>query len=350
MPTFFRRTTALRRRPPLWVDLEAPAATAGTAAREGGSALPRSSGQDSDSDAKPDSPMVQGAILEYETARLFALVLEARRIPCRTRRLGTGWNVQVRRMDAERAALEVRLWSEENRERAAPPPPPPLPGAPEIFPPAIYGLGLAAFHAFATRPHPGLELYPLRMLELGSGDAGSILSGQWWRLVTALTLHADGPHVLGNAVVGTLFVSLACRRLGCGLAMLLTLLGGVLGNFCNALAMGSPHDSIGFSTAVFAGAGLLAAQGVLEGRGGLLRTLVPVGAGLGLLAMLGSGGENTDLGAHLFGFVSGLALGLPVGLAVRRSGRPPVWAGLFCWSAAALLPVLAWLWALGVCG
>lgn len=288
----------------------------------------------------------QAAGLSYEQARLFTLVLEARWIPSRTRKAEQGWVIQVRRMDAERAEREVRLWSEENRVRAAPPPPPPLPGPAEIFPAALYGLGLIIFHAFAVRAHPDLGLYPKLLLDLGSADAGAVLSGQWWRLVTALTLHADGPHVLGNVVVGTLFVSLACRRLGCGLALLLAVLGGVLGNLCNTLVMGQPHDSIGFSTAVFAAAGLLAAQGVLEGRGGLLRTLVPVGAGLGLLAMLGSGGENTDLGAHLFGFAAGLGLGLPAGLVVRRSGRPPAWGGLLCWVVSALFPILAWLVAL----
>ncbi len=40
-------------------------------------------------------------------------------------------------------------------------------------------------------------------------------------------------------------------------------------------------------------------------------------AGLGLLAMLGAG-EDTDLGAHLFGFVSGLMLGMGTGFAATR--------------------------------
>jgi membrane associated rhomboid family serine protease len=334
----------MRRRPPLWADLECPAP------QEESPSLPVAAHEDETTAAPTDAVRSPEAAsecrLESETARLFALVLEARRIPCRLRRAGLGWSVQVRRMDAERAAREVRLWREENREKTAPPPPPPLPGATEIVPAALYGLALAAFHAFSIRPHPSLNLYPLLMLEQGSADAGPILSGEWWRLATALTLHADGPHILGNVVVGTLFVSLACRRLGCGLAMLLAFLGGVLGNLCNTLALGPPHDSIGFSTAVFAAAGLLAAQGVLEGRGGLLRTLVPVGAGLGLLAMLGSGGENTDLGAHLFGFAAGLALGLPAGLVLRRTGKPPAWGGFLCWCAAVLIPALAWIWAL----
>jgi hypothetical protein len=38
--------------------------------------------------------------------------------------------------------------------------------------------------------------------------------------------------------------------------------------------------------------------------------------------MLGAGGENTDLGAHLFGFLFGLPLGAGAELMVERWGRP----------------------------
>ena len=37
---------------------------------------------------------------------------------------------------------------------------------------------------------------------------------------------------------------------------------------------------------------------------------LPLAAALGLLGLLGSSGENTDLGAHLFGFGCGIVLGL----------------------------------------
>jgi drug/metabolite transporter (DMT)-like permease len=38
--------------------------------------------------------------------------------------------------------------------------------------------------------------------------------------------------------------------------------------------------------------------------------IAPIVAGLGLLAFTGTGGENTDLGAHLLGFVMGFGGGL----------------------------------------
>lgn len=252
-------------------------------------------------------------------------------------------------MDRERALEELGLWLAENgRQRTPAPPPPPLPGPDQILPPALYGLALAAGYAFAERAHPALHVYPRLLLERGSANAAAIWNGEWWRAATALTLHGDGPHVLGNAVVGTLFISLVCGRLGCGPALLLAVLGGVFGNLCNAAVMGPPHDSIGFSTAVFAAAGLLATQGLAD-RSRWWRPLVPLGAGLGLLAMLGAGGENTDLGAHLFGFGTGLVLGASAWTLTRRYGRPGRVVSWLAGLGAVTLPLGGWVLA-WVCG
>ena len=48
------------------------------------------------------------------------------------------------------------------------------------------------------------------------------------------------------------------------------------------------------------------------------RWYLPLAAALALLALLGSGGENTDLGAHLLGFATGILLGLPAGRLLGR--------------------------------
>lgn len=307
-----------------------------------------------------DAPALDGA-----TARLWSLVLASRHIPHRQRRRlpdeGGGHSVQVQPWFVERAAAEVRLYLEEN-----------APGRhgvhlPDLRPVSGYEPTVAAmvllllFFFVYTRTYPGWGLYPTLWVEHGSADAGRILDGEWWRLFTALTLHADGAHVLGNATIGGVFVWLASRRLGAGLAWLLTFLSGGLGNLLNSLALAAPHDAIGFSTATFGAAGVLAAitpfavgggvhgLGVREPGSGLARrlirfvrsSLVPVAAGLGLLAMLGAG-ENTDLGAHLFGFVSGLSLGCVAGLAASRTGLPGLRADVALYLAALALPAAAW--------
>ncbi len=220
----------------------------------------------------------------------------------------------------------------------------PLPRPGELWPTVAILLGMLVFFGYHSTPHPSLNLYGSSWLAVGSAEASAILDGQWWRLITALTLHADGPHVVGNAVIGGAFIVLACRVLGNGLAWLLVVFSGVAGNFFNALVLGPPHNSIGFSTAVFGAAGVLSGVRMAEGRGNRFRrAIIPVGAGLGILAILGAGGKNTDLGAHLFGIAAGLGFGFAGGIWAVKCGKPSSLAsGLMLFFALAL-PVVAWL-------
>jgi len=301
--------------------------------------------------------------LDNRTAKLWSLVLSSRHIPHRTRQIdrSTGTqSIQVQAWFADRAAEEVNLYLSENN-----------PGSqkivlPDLRPvsglePTFIGMGmLILFFWVYTRTYPAFGLYPLLWKQLGSADAGAILSGEWWRLFTALTLHGDGAHVLGNAIIGGVFVWLVSRRLGAGLAWILTILAGGFGNLLNSMALSAPHNAIGFSTASFGAAGLLAAIAPFGvgggfhglGNGSLPRrmyefirsAMVPVAAGLGLLAMLGAG-ENTDLGAHLFGFLSGLCLGIGTGFFSTRLGLPnkKMDGGLYL--AALAIPIFSWLYA-----
>ena len=42
----------------------------------------------------------------------------------------------------------------------------------------------------------------IQMHNAGIADAGKILRGEWWRTITAMTLHGDGRHLAGNLVSG----------------------------------------------------------------------------------------------------------------------------------------------------
>ena len=136
-------------------------------------------------------------------------------------------------------------------------------------------------------------------------------NGEWWRLLTALTLHMDISHVVGNLLLGGLIIHLLCTQAGYGTAWLLMLVGAVAANFLNITLRDIPHHSVGLSTAVFTALGMLSVMQKRRGqRDRILPTqLSPLGAGLALFAMLGSGGERTDLGAHIFGFFCGILLG-----------------------------------------
>ena len=109
------------------------------------------------------------------------------------------------------------------------------------------------------------------------------------------------------------------RLLGSGRAWFLVLCAGSLGNFLNALVQSPDHRSIGASTAVFGAVGLLATINMFHFRSNLRRSWsMPIAAALGLLALLGASGENTDIGAHLFGFIAGIGLGFVSDLFTKR--------------------------------
>jgi membrane associated rhomboid family serine protease len=142
---------------------------------------------------------------------------------------------------------------------------------------------------------------------LGGVDGGKIRAGQWWRVITGLTLHNDPAHVLSNVVFGAPFVVGVCVKWGLGLGWMAIILSGAIGNLLNIFVLGPKHLSIGFSTAVFGAAGILATN-FLETKG-FSSWFKCIFYGLSLLALLGVGGPEVDLGAHFFGLVSGLFLG-----------------------------------------
>ena len=186
----------------------------------------------------------------------------------------------------------------------------------------------------------------LPWVERGAADARRIGAGELWRCVTALTLHADLPHVLANAVSATVFVGAVCGLLGVGLGSAAVLASGALGNLANAWVRGGDHHSVGASTAVFGAVGLLCALAFSHRRRGSRRRRVAlaVGAGLALLAMLGTAGERVDLWAHFFGLGAGLVVAAP--LALRRGGPPGRGLQRALGAAALAVVVASWVRAL----
>ena len=177
---------------------------------------------------------------------------------------------------------------------------------------------------------------------------GLLRSGELWRVVTALTLHADFAHLITNLSFGMLFGYLAGQLLGPGIAWASIVAAGAFGNLLDALLMPATHRAIGASTAVFATLGLLAAYSWRRRSGRSARwpyRWAPLGAAVALLALIGAGGEHTDVLGHLTGLLAGVALGAVYGsLSVPRSNRalPQLLAG-----ASALAAVVgAWVWAL----
>lgn len=282
--------------------------------------------------------------LNRERARLWALVLTARAVPCiLEQNAALRWELRVPEEQTARAAAEIAAYEEKNR--GWPPPlPPPRQLAENTLATLSVLLLLATFYNL-VRLDPLLPggLRP-DWLAIGSARADRILAGDWWRTITALTLHQDVAHLLGNIGIGGIFVLLLCRELGSGLAWCLVVAAGALGNLVNALVQSGDHSSIGASTAVFATVGILAAITMVRYRQHLQkRWRLPVAAALALLTLLGTEGKNTDLGAHFFGFGSGLLLGLVTEPLLARRGRPSGLLNGLLAIAGGLAVLLAWL-------
>jgi membrane associated rhomboid family serine protease len=267
-----------------------------------------------------------------------ALVLEARGIAWRHDRGVEQWLLSVRAEDAAAAARELNAYRRENAR-----------GSAVAQPPAMVGGGWFGVLSFvgvlllvAVLAH---ELaFGIDWRAVGRMDAARLLGGEGWRALTALTLHADTIHLLGNVAFGALFTYFVARYLGGGVGWIAILASGAIANALNGWLTGPDHRSIGASTAVFGALGLLSAFTWRRGfpRGTTRRSrLAPVGAGIALLAFTGTAGQNTDLGAHLLGFAVGFLIGLGAArMPVPVSARIQLTAGAAAW----LLVAGAWAW------
>jgi membrane associated rhomboid family serine protease len=262
----------------------------------------------------------------FRRAMDLSLVLDQEGIPHELRSIGEEqWGLFVEDAFAEPAAAALSAFERENE------PVPVVEVAPltsGVAAGLLFGLPLLAFQLW-TGPESND-----RWFSRGSADAAAIVAGEWWRSLTALTLHADAGHAAGNVLLGGLFVALLARRVGTGLSLLLPLVAGALGTAFGAALIRRDFVSIGASTAVFAALGALA---LLPGRRRL-----QIAAGLAMLGYLGTG-KRADLLGHLCGFVFGLLVGALASFV--RPTRDRALQALFG-ATALLAPVAAWIRAL----
>jgi rhomboid protease GluP len=182
----------------------------------------------------------------------------------------------------------------------------------------------------------------------GRLNVGAIRSGEWWRAITALTLHVDAPHLIANIGFGAVFGTLLARAIGGGLAWFTIMIGGTVGNLMNVAVQRPEHSAIGASTAVFAALGLYTAYlwtGRRLIRNSWARRAAPVVGGVLLLAWFGTGDERTDIVAHLTGFLAGFGLGAVLGRTLRP-GSPGTRAQWVLGASSIAALIAAWGFAL----
>ncbi len=251
---------------------------------------------------------------------------------------------------ADRESSEVVLWV--RREHAAqahrtvveldiedaPRPPAPLADAAEgDAPHAVAGALAMAWLLMMSRV---LQLYVPGWEARGALVGSAFRQGEWYRAVTAITLHSGLLHLLSNTAFLLIFATTAIRGVGPGVTAAIALAAAAAANVVSALAHPANFTAVGASGAVFALLGLVAALAVHRRPAhAIVRWAPGVGAALGLFAFTGLS-RDTDVIAHFGGGVLGFGLGLaairldPRGRA--RRGRAQWMAGLGAIAALAL--------------
>lgn len=274
-------------------------------------------------------------------ASLWILILSAAAIPHTVRSENDHFFLSVSTIHQHKAEYELYSYEEENQNW-----PPKKPSAdnftPHFAPFSLLIIGLLALFYLFTGPWQMQSDWFIA----GAGDSTLILQQlQLYRLITALTLHADIVHLAGNCFIGVILFHFLCKTTGNGFGLLLTLFGAAAGNYINVFLHGINHHFVGFSTAVFSMIGIMTSlqmKNFHNEQGNYLRILTPLMAGFGLLAILGSSGERTDLGAHFFGLLSGVVTGFLLYQPIYRH-RSSVFLQLITFLLALFLLISSWL-------
>jgi membrane associated rhomboid family serine protease len=272
-----------------------------------------------------------------------ALVLASAKIPYQMVDDGLSCALVVPAGNSAAAVEELRLYEDEN------PPVRPKPRKRIVYQDALPGVVGYVFVVCMVAGLAGYSYFGSDWFVAGRVDGTLIREGEWWRTVTALTLHSGVRHLLGNLIFGVFFGIFAGRLLGSGVAWLAVLIAAALGNTANVLLLDSTHRSIGASTAVFATLGMLAGyvwRGQFMAQDRWSTRFGPIVGGLALLMFTGTGDQNTDIGAHLLGFVCGFGMGMLLTVIGKMPAPPRVQTA--AGSLALGLVAAAWIVALQV--
>lgn len=250
-----------------------------------------------------------------------------------------GWLLVVQRAEFEPAVAAIRQFHQENRgwhwrQQVA---------SSEFsfhWGAFVWCWALVLFHWWSWAWSGGLEV-------AGTMNDRLPQTGEWWRLWTATTLHADLGHLAANATTGVLVLGLAMGRYGAGWALLGATLAGVFGNLLGMLIRQQAYTGLGASGVVMGALGLLAVYSAVlyrEVPGSKRHILAGAGGGVLLFVLLGVN-PGSDMLAHAGGFAGGILAGLILGRLppkVLTSARANLIAGLAC----GLSLLGAWLLAL----
>ncbi|MBR2074716.1 MAG: rhomboid family intramembrane serine protease, partial [Fibrobacter sp.] len=91
----------------------------------------------------------------------------------------------------------------------------------------------------------------------GVSDAAKVLKGEWWRSLTAQTLHGDARHLASNLLCGYIVMNMITFRIPLLRLVPFIAVAAAVANLCVSATVQTDFRSLGFSTFVFAAIGCL---------------------------------------------------------------------------------------------
>ncbi len=249
-----------------------------------------------------------------------------------------GWTLAVAKADHEKALAQIRLYRVENLQWRWRQP---------VFQPGLFFDWSSLIWVLLNILFFWWSDARADLRTLGMMDSAALAHGQWWRLFTATWLHIDIGHLATNMVFGFLFLGLVMGRYSPGVGVLAAYLAGVGGNLFAWWIYGENHLGLGASGVVTGTLGLLAVQSVTLLKRRSVNSFRLFAAGImaaALLFVLLGVIQESDVVAHVGGFISGLLLGVPLALSSKYVHRP--WLNLTAVVLFTLLVILPWWLAL----
>jgi len=261
--------------------------------------------------------------LSAKKADLILLILTSQNIENHVERENNSFNILVNHADMEKSLVMIEAYYKENKFFG--------------FKQQLQEIPISSFKSYTAFSIMGLlwlihalclhyHIHEDMILKYGASSL-FILQGETFRAITALFLHADTRHLVGNMAGMLIFGAPVITLSGFGVGPFMLLLSGTIGNLINAHLYKTAHLSIGASTAIMGAAGLLVAFRITQKAKPIhFNNLMPIFAGAVLIAMF-SQGENTDVWAHIFGFLSGLVSGVilfPLNRMLHFSQKDPI--------------------------
>lgn len=265
----------------------------------------------------------------------WSLALLSQGLPSAIVREGHAWYLRVEADQSDRAREIIRLYENENRRW--------------VWQSQVRETRFQ-FHAGALLWCLVVAFFYLWSNATGAYEAGMmstalVRDGEWWRLFTAITLHADLAHLLANLCIGFPLLGLAMAHFGAGPALMTTWLGGLLGNVSALAVYTTDHRSLGASGMVMAALGLLSGATLRDHsfREFPVKTLLRGIFGVSLLFVFLGLNPKSDVLAHAGGFIGGILLGVGLGFVPEAQLRRP---SISIVGVAVLLGMVFWTWAL----